>query len=234
MEKRILDRGNLRDVIVVLSLASAIFFPINLVQMTVGLVILAGGTVLHVITKATLVRNKVLCEEGVYRICRHPYYLSNFIVDVSLCLLSGNMYLVLLYPFLFFWAYGPTLKFEEEKLSGIHGQRYFDFLLKSPQIFPCQGSLVGLRTIFSETSATRITKKEWTRITRFWAMAFLLLVAHDVAVSGIHILYIKPVDIRAVVFAALAIVLLIIELILQLLPKKEISVLSSPSQHKNA
>ena len=53
---------------------------------------------------------------------RHPYYLSNFAIDYSFCVLSGNPYLLLIYPFLFFWSYQPTMSEEEHFLHSIHGE----------------------------------------------------------------------------------------------------------------
>ncbi len=222
MEEKALYRGNLRDLVIVLAMISAFLriFPLDTAMCITALVLLGIGTLLHVVTKATLIRNRVLCDLGVYKICRHPYYLANFIVDISLCLLSGNIYLVLLYPFLFFWAYGPTLKFEEGKLTGIHGEKYTQYLLETPQIFPNRNSITGAGQILKEVSASRISKKEWVRITRFWAVGLFLIAAHAVAANGIKTLYIQPVDKRAVALTAGAGVLLIISLILRLLPKR--------------
>jgi protein-S-isoprenylcysteine O-methyltransferase Ste14 len=57
---------------------------------------------------------------------RHPYYLANYLIDTAFCLLSGNSYLLLAYPFLFFWSYGPTFRKEETALKGRHGKRTVD------------------------------------------------------------------------------------------------------------
>jgi hypothetical protein len=219
MEEKKLYRGNLRDLVILLALGSALlrFFPLDTDKMIVALVLLGLGTLLHVVTKATLIRNKVVCDEGVYKLCRHPYYLANFTVDISLCLLSGNIYLVLLYPFLFFWAYGPTLKFEEGKLTGLHGEKYTQYLLQVPQVFPNHDSITGLGRILNEVSASRISKKEWVRITRFWAVALILIVTHKVGMAGVKILYVTPVDLTAVSLTAGAVMLLAFSLVLRLL-----------------
>jgi len=215
MEDRKLYRGNLRDIVIVLAVASAFFIPVHYSLVIVAMVLLAAGTLLHIITKATLIRNRVLCTEGVYRICRHPYYLSNFIVDASLCLLSGNIYLVLAYPFLFFWAYGPTLRFEEQKLAGIHGEAVHEYLLSTPQIFPCMGSFAGMKTIFQETSTSRVSRNEWVRIARFWAVGISLIVIHMIAIKGVGILYKPPVDILAVVLTGIVVLLGVFSVVLR-------------------
>ena len=117
---RWLHRGRLRDLVVALCLVSALVCPRDTAMLAVALVLFTAGCLLHVLVKGQLIRNVTLCTEGAYSIVRHPYYLANYLVDVSLCLLSGNVYLVLLYPFLFYWAYGPTFAEEEALLASMH------------------------------------------------------------------------------------------------------------------
>jgi protein-S-isoprenylcysteine O-methyltransferase Ste14 len=66
-----------------------------------GFAVLAVGSLLHFVVKGVLIRNSVLCKDGIYSVVRHPYYLANYIIDSSFCLITGNMYLVFMYPFLF-------------------------------------------------------------------------------------------------------------------------------------
>jgi len=217
------NRGNLRDLIIILAVGSAFLFPVHYSLIIASLVLMAIGTTLHVVTEATLVRNRVLCTEGVYRICRHPYYLSNFVVDMSLCLLSGNIYLVMIYPFLFFWAYGPTLKFEEGKLADIHGEMVHEYLLKTPQIFPTFGSFVGIRDIIKETSFSRISPNEWVRISRFWAVGMAMVVAHEIGFHREQLLSFKTLYWDTIIFSGLAILLLISNIVLRLMAKSRTS-----------
>jgi len=221
-----LYRDNVRDFFIALALASAFFNPQEhfLVQSVVALVLLALGTVLHITTKATLVRNRVPCNSGVYRLCRHPYYLANFIVDISLCLLSGNVYLVLACPFFFFWAYGPALRFEEEKMAGIHGDAYHEYLLQTPQIFLSAGNPVTLKEIFQEVSPARVSRKEWIRILRFWLVALALIFIHDVARTGVKSLYVPPINLDAMIIAGLMAVILILVITLSLLKRSRLPV----------
>ena len=100
-----LTRRNLRDLIVALSLASAALFPVSNAKMYLAFGLLGLGCFLHFVSKGILIRNVVLCNKGIYQVVRHPYYLASYLIDSSFCLLSGNIFLVVLYPFLFFWAY---------------------------------------------------------------------------------------------------------------------------------
>src|SRR4030042_5025842 len=112
-----LYRGNLRNIVILISAISALFYPISGLKIIISLTILTVGCALHFIVKGILVRVKILCKDGVYASVQHPYYLANYLIDSSFCFLSGNSYMILLYPFLFFWAYGPSLTGEENLLA---------------------------------------------------------------------------------------------------------------------
>jgi protein-S-isoprenylcysteine O-methyltransferase Ste14 len=182
-----LNRGNLRDAVVVVSIVLSLLLPVGIqpVRIFFALFVLLAGIGLHLLVKGQLIRNKVLCTEGAYGLVRHPFYLANFSIDMSLCLIVGNIYLIALYPFLFFWAYGPTLKVENERLSKIHGAGYAKYESKVPEIFPNPLSIGVLRIIFRGFSIKRITKNEVLRIIRFCSVATFLIIIQDVRTEGI-------------------------------------------------
>ncbi|MCX8110781.1 MAG: hypothetical protein N3D15_05985 [Syntrophorhabdaceae bacterium] len=177
-ERSIISRSNLRDLIIVLSVVSSFFYNTNIISIIVGLVMLFLGCFIHFVTKGVLIRNTVLCSTGIYSIVRHPYYLANYLIDNSLCLISGNPYLLVIYPFLFFWAYGLTLRKEERLLGSIYNDTYFDYSLEVPQVFPDPKSLKNARDIFDGFSKKRITIKECSRIIRFWAVFIFIILVH--------------------------------------------------------
>jgi hypothetical protein len=175
-----LTRSGLRDAVILLSAASAVFCTVATAGIAVAVFLLLLGSFVHFLSKGVLIRNEVLCTEGVYRIIRHPYYLANFLIDSSFCVLSGNRYLVLLYPFLFFWSYGPTLRKEEGTLTEKHGDSSVAYLLSTPPVFPDRRSIQHMRCLFAGFSLDRISGKEVARIIRFYAMALLILAFHHV------------------------------------------------------
>jgi hypothetical protein len=180
--RHLLNRGNLRDVIVLLCVGSALLFrQENLAAMIAGGVVLAAGCAIHVLTKGVLIRNAVLCREGIYAIVRNPYYLGNYLIDSSFCLLSGNLYLLAAYPFLFFWAYGPTLKQEEATLHSIHGDAFVKYAAETPQIFPSASAVDKLRQLFAGFSRKRLTANEYKRIIRFFSIGCFILVLRDLS-----------------------------------------------------
>jgi len=177
-ERSIISRSNLRDLIIVLSVVSSFFYDTSIYGIVVAALMISLGCFLHFVTKGVLIRNTVLCRTGIYSIVRHPYYLSNYLIDNSLCLVSGNPYLLVIYPFLFFWAYGLTLRKEERLLGSIYNNTYFDYSVEIPQIFPDPKSLKNASSIFNGFSTKRITVKECSRIIRFCAVFIFIILVH--------------------------------------------------------
>jgi hypothetical protein len=116
---------------------------------------------------------------------RHPYYLASYLIDCSFCLLSGNLFLVVFYPFLFFWAYGPTIRREEQVLFDRHDESFIKDSLEIPQVFPDIVSLRHVRELFAGFSAKRITLKECSRITKFFAIGLFITLIHEFKVDGL-------------------------------------------------
>jgi hypothetical protein len=182
-----ITRRNLRNLIRLLSYLSVILFSVNNVEILVAFVILGAGCIVHFITKGELIRNVVMCNNGIYGVVRHPYYMANYLIDVSFCLLSGNPYLVLVYPFLFFWVYGPTLRKEEKFLAATHNEPYIEYMLDVPQVFPDSYFTKYMQSIFSGFSKKRISRNEISRIMRFWATAFFICFLHTLKIMDLHI-----------------------------------------------
>jgi protein-S-isoprenylcysteine O-methyltransferase Ste14 len=183
--KPLVTRSVLRDIVLLVCSFSAVFFDLGRFDIVAGLVLLVAGCGLHILSKGILVRNVVLSERGIYGFVRHPYYLSNYVIDSSFCLLSGNPYLLLLYPFLFFWAYGPTIRKEEALLASYHEAAFARHSAEVPQIFPDRASLKRVRAIFDDFSWGRITWKEVGRILRFMSLAAFILLIHQVRADGV-------------------------------------------------
>ena len=206
-----LHRGRLRNVVVVLCVASAFLFPVGTATLCSALALLAVGCALHVVVKGQLIRNVVLCTEGAYAIVRHPYYLANYLIDSSFCLLSGNLLLLALYPFLFFWAYGSTLCEEESRLASLHGGDFDAYLARVPQVFPNATLFAGLRTLGKGFSWQRVSWGEIKRILRFGFVGTFILLLQDVGAEGWHEIMVgrNPFDDGALVLLGLSTVLLL-------------------------
>ncbi len=208
--KPLITRSTLRDIVLLASCISAAFLDVGRVGIAVGFSLLGVGCALHILSKGILVRNVVLSDKGIYGFVRHPYYLSNYLIDSSFCVLSGNPYLLLLYPFLFFWAYGPTLRKEEALLASRHEVAFARHSAEVPQVFPDRASLSSVKTICAEFSKRRITWKELGRILRFMSLGAFVLLIHEVRADGINGLWdmVRPtrLDYDEFLVASLAVV----------------------------
>lgn len=182
--KPLVTRSNVRDIVLCVCCLSALFWYPERCGIVIGFSLLAIGCFVHIVSKGILVRNVVLSQKGIYSFVRHPYYLSNYLIDTGFCVLSGNPYLLVVYPFLFFWAYGPTLRKEETFLSSAHETAFARHSLEVPQIFPDRTSFKRLGTFFEDFSRRRITWKECGRIVRFISLGFLVLLIHEVKADG--------------------------------------------------
>jgi hypothetical protein len=185
-ENSFFTRSKLRDVVIVLSIGSALLFDVTFLGIMVSLALLILGSFVHVVSKGVLIRNEVLCKDGVYGIVRHPYYLANYLVDTSFCLLSGNPYLTLCYPFLFFWSYGPTFRQEERTLKDNHGEALLEHVLNTPGLFPDRRSILNLSGLFQGFAVHRVSPKEVARILRFCAMWLLILMVNLLTWADVH------------------------------------------------
>jgi len=174
----LINRSNLRDIIIVVCFISAVLYNLDWVRLAVAGALLIFGCFFHYMTKGVLIRNVVLCREGTYGVVRHPYYMANYLIDSSFCLVSGNVYLLLIYPFLFYWSYGPTIRKEEATLAQLHNSDYLRYSVDVPQIFPDAYSIRSMREVGKGFSTQRITRNEISRFMRFWATGGFIIFIH--------------------------------------------------------
>jgi hypothetical protein len=213
--QHLLNRGNLRDVIIVLAIAFSLAGPEpELISYLVPLGVLTAGCFLHFIVKGQLIRNVVMCTEGTYAIVRHPYYLANFLIDCAFCLLSLNLYLIFAYPFLFFWAYGPHIRQEEQRLAHSHPEQFYTYCTAVPQIFPDSNSIRNLKNLLKNTSSSRITSNEVKRISRFFAVTGFIILCQEIKTDGWEelTLWHTPVDYDFLLIVLLSVLLFLYSL----------------------
>jgi hypothetical protein len=185
-EKHLLTRSNLRDLIILCCLISSMLYGRSVASTVIGSSLLAIGCFLHIVAKGILIRNVVLCSSGIYAMVRHPYYLANYLIDCSFCVLSGNPYLFMTYPFLFFSSYGPILRKEEKFLASKHGESFLNDSFNIPQVFPDKASLKGWKRFFEGFSIRRISLTECSRITRFCSLGCAIMLIHAVKVGNLR------------------------------------------------
>ncbi len=131
---RLITRSRLHDV----SLLSAALLASSATRLSlaVGVSIWGVGVAFQIWSKSALRRTNVLSTTGPYAVCRHPFYLANAIFDLGICAMSGNLWLVALYPFAFWAGYVPTMRKEEDALSGLYPEVYAEFRRTTPMVLP--------------------------------------------------------------------------------------------------
>jgi len=167
-------RSRVRDLALLLAVATAYHWNVPMAVTGTCLVVL--GIALQTWSKAALRRNRKLGSDGPYAICRHPFYLANFAFDLGLCVMSGNLWLVALYPLLFWIGYRPTIRYEEALLRQLFGKAHVAYCERTSPLLP---SLVGvMRRWRSPCSyAVMLQERQVSRAIRLLALPLLVALA---------------------------------------------------------
>ena len=166
-------RAVIRDLTLI---AGLVFINIDWTLFSIGIIIFLIGASLHLWSKSCLVRNAVVTICGPYRLVRHPFYLANIIIDIGLCFISGNLYLLAAYIPLSLLTYTLTLRKEEKYLKGRHGDEYIKYAKDTPALFPYK-----IHRIFGPLDATwqNVRKEhEVPRLLRILSLPLVFLIVH--------------------------------------------------------
>jgi protein-S-isoprenylcysteine O-methyltransferase Ste14 len=169
---RLVNRGFLRNLLLVAALLVA---RMNWTLLPAGIALFLLGATLHFWSKACLMRNFMVTRQGPYRFVRHPFYLANLLIDLGICLIAGNPYLILFYVPLFLLAYIPTIRGEERFLTNAHGDQYRDYMRQIPMLISWR--LDRLWGPWDGTWTTVWRENEVTRLSRILAIPFYILLA---------------------------------------------------------
>jgi hypothetical protein len=171
-------RGILRDATIV---AGLVFMDMKTGLLIAGLILFLLGAGLHVWSKGCLVRNWPLTTCGPYRIARHPFYLANLLIDIGICLISGNLWVLCLYILAFLLIYVPTIRMEEKSLKEVHGDEFVRYAREVPALIPFRLHRILGRQDLSWNNIVR--EKEVSRILRILAIPLYFIIVH-IILSG--------------------------------------------------
>jgi steroid 5-alpha reductase family enzyme len=82
------------------------------------------GEVIQVWCFASLEKNRVLANRGLYRLTRNPMYAGRFFVLLGFLILMGNIWIVLVFTALYYFYMVNRVKREEKKLRVVFGEAY--------------------------------------------------------------------------------------------------------------
>lgn len=127
-------RTNVRRVFIVAILLFAMPDK-NLLIYGASLVVI--GQIIHFISAGYLVKKEELITAGPYSFTRNPFYFANLISDCGLCLMSGNLYVTVVYLIIFYFIIIPKrIKKEEAFLLDRFGNAFTIYCKKVPQLIP--------------------------------------------------------------------------------------------------
>jgi len=118
--------------IVLLGFAKPAPFPVAM-----GLPLLILGEAIRIWSSGTIQKDTTLARYGPYSITRNPLYLGNFLIGLSLCVIMGMSWMILiLFVSGFYFIYQPTIEAEEKKLMQTFGKDFMIYCAQVPRFFP--------------------------------------------------------------------------------------------------
>jgi protein-S-isoprenylcysteine O-methyltransferase Ste14 len=81
-------------------------------------------------------KNKQLCTEGPYAVCRNPLYLFSFIGLIGICFAAANILLALLAASIYLIYYNGVIRGEEQRLAAIFGADFNNYIASTPKFWP--------------------------------------------------------------------------------------------------
>ncbi|MDI6732663.1 MAG: isoprenylcysteine carboxylmethyltransferase family protein [Planctomycetota bacterium] len=100
----------------------------TLMSLLIGSVFVIVGQLIHFISAGYLVKQEKLITAGPYRYVRNPFYVSSFLVDVGLCIITQNIHIAIIYLPVFYLIVIPRRVRKEEKfLKTQFGERYIEY-----------------------------------------------------------------------------------------------------------
>jgi hypothetical protein len=131
----------------------------------VPLAMIGLGALLHLASKGYLVRRARVTREGPYRWVRHPFYLSNLLLEPGLLLFAGAWWAVPVYLVIAHFAYNATMDEEEADLAAVHGDAWTAYARRVPRLVPWRGPAprgdgpgFSLRSLLYEREIPRLVR----------------------------------------------------------------------------
>ena len=113
---------------------------------------------------------KVLNTSGMYSIVRHPLYLGNFFMWLSICMLTVNLWFIIAFVLLFVVYYERIMFAEEYFLRSRFGEPYHTWAAKTPAFIP---NLKKYKSAHYPFSLIKIMKKEKNGFAALFALFWL-------------------------------------------------------------
>jgi hypothetical protein len=181
-----LNRGGLRFYLVAIALiyGTLLHDTITPHSILAALPCLILGTWLHTWAKGCLRQNRVVAKIGPYRFVRHPFYLANALIDISLVVMAGGGPLLIALPFWWLAIYIPVIRGEERYLTE-NFPEYAEYRRRVPCLIPWRRPLPYQGDGFRWDNPNIAGGEELPRMLRILAYPLLFLMAQRLKHFGL-------------------------------------------------
>ena len=101
-----------------------------------GFIMSLLGELIQLWCFASLDKNKVLGVKGLYMFTRNPMYIGRFFLLLGCLILTGNIWVILIFTVLYYFYMVNRVKREEAKLRVVFGEAYEDYCRHVNQFVP--------------------------------------------------------------------------------------------------
>jgi len=178
--------GGAGPFVLLLSLVSSAFYGITVKRQMVGFLLLLLALFLQFVLKRDPITSASRPDEemsaGPTTGC-HPY-LADRLVECGFCVLSGNPYLLSIYPLLCAWSYWASVR-KEALFSSSRGKLRHGDGRRVSRILPNLGSRHIWRELFEGFCCRPVGWKESVGIARFVSLGLVALLIHTIRSDGL-------------------------------------------------
>jgi len=155
--------------------AALVFGTPQFLWAIIGLLLILGGIATRLVASATLVKDRVLCIEGIYALTRNPLYLGSSLIGLGFAFLATSEWLLGAYVLILVPIYIRMIHLEEHYLSQLFPGEFERYMKSVPRFFPRLDS-GKIRGTMSREKLVR--SRELTSAMLFLVIAALILFLH--------------------------------------------------------
>ncbi|MEA2061075.1 MAG: isoprenylcysteine carboxylmethyltransferase family protein [Thermodesulfobacteriota bacterium] len=112
-----------------------------------GMAISFFGEFIQVWCFAALDKQKTIAAKGLYAVTRNPMYIGRYFIILGAMVLTGNIFIILIYTLVYYFYMVNRVKREEKTLKNIFGTAYTDYCRHVNRFLPSFGNK-DLKSLF--------------------------------------------------------------------------------------
>jgi glycosyltransferase involved in cell wall biosynthesis len=178
--------GGAGPFVLLLSLVSSLFHDITAKEQMAGFLLLTLALFLQFVLRRDPITSASRPHEEMSTAppIGHRPYLADRLLECGFCVLSGNPYLLSIYPLLCAWSYWASVR-KEALFSSSRGKPRHGDSRRAPRILPNSASRHRWRGLFQGFRCRTVGWKESVRIARFVSLGLVVLLIHTIRSDGL-------------------------------------------------